>query len=150
MAKASQLAIFVDRLREQGAETVACTLPGAFMEIEEPALAFRDPINVHGEVYLAEEYAVFHGDASTLASIPCSICNEWVRTPVAVTDFNHAEPIENAVKGMIDFGPIVRDALLVEVPQYVECSGGNCPHRAELSSFLKHEKHASPNPFKDL
>jgi uncharacterized metal-binding protein YceD (DUF177 family) len=144
-----QLVFFIDRLQEQEAEEVVCQLPPTSMEVDEPTLAFREPVNIQGEAYLADNYVVFHGSATTQASIPCTVCNEWVAIPVKLEEFYHAEPVEQAVKGAIDFGPIIRDALLLEVPQFAECGGGQCPKRAELVPFLRAEKPAA-SPFKDL
>jgi uncharacterized metal-binding protein YceD (DUF177 family) len=143
------LKIFIDRLREQGRQEVTCSLPGEWMGVHEASLLFQDPVQLEGEAYLADDYVVLHCNAATIAQIPCSICNEWVAQSIEVLALTQAEPIADAVKGAIDFGPTVRDALLLEVPHFLECHGGHCPQRQQLQLLLKTQSHTN-NPFKDL
>jgi uncharacterized metal-binding protein YceD (DUF177 family) len=147
----SPLRIFIDRLREQGKQDITCILGPDFVGVSEAQLEFVDPVAVSGEAYLADDYMVLHGRASTQARVPCNICNEWVTIPVEADEIYQAEPLSEAVKGVIDFGPTVRDALLLEVPQFVECGEGHCPQREVIDHLLhKESDQSASNPFQNL
>lgn len=145
--------IFFEQLKGGKVEKLDVTVAPDFLHIDEDVLQFKDPVLIKGEAYLADDALILHLNAEAIAVIPCSICNEPVRVPIEIRNFYHAEPIEGLKKGYFDFKEVVREAILLEVPAFAECSKGNCPKRKEIVKFLK--KPASTDdtgnrPFADI
>jgi hypothetical protein len=87
--------------------------------------------------------------------MPCAICNEMLNTELKVDHFYHTEPIAEIPNAIFDFSAPLREALLIELPQYFECCGGKCPHRAALTPYLRSSKKSEDGknhhfPFADL
>jgi len=148
--------VYVDQLRDGHAESIDYTVDPAFIEVEESALRFLSPVCFRGEAYLAHEELILDLKVETEAQIPCRICNEWVAVPIKEPRLLHVEPISSLKRGHVDLRPILREALLLQVPHVVECNDGVCPQRKEIQSFLKEEDADSDSeidgyqPFKQL
>lgn len=112
-----------------------CFAP-SLLDIEEPELQFPSPITVKGEVYLSEEHIVMHFHAHTQALMPCAICNEMSTFDLKVSDFHQIEPLSSQEETFFDLAPILREALLLELPKRIECNQGKCPQRSELTPYL--------------
>lgn len=147
-----QFLILIDRLKGGRTEKIADSFSPAFLEIEENDLKFDEPVLVKGEVYISEDQLILHLFASTNAIMPCSICNEMFKTNLKIENFYHTVPIEEIPSAIFDFREILREALLLELPKFAECSQGKCPSRASIKSYLRSEKSAEKAhfPFKDL
>ena len=145
--------ITIDRLTEGATQKIEGTVSPDFLEVNEPDLRFTDPIKISGEAYLADDELVIHLNASTLAQMPCSICNQMVHFPLDVKSFYHAEPLSNIQGVFFDFRTLLREALLIELPKVAECSGG-CPEREILTPYLRKkdvlDTSTSYFPFNDL
>ena len=150
------LKIYIDRLKEGDTEKLDATLPPSILDIQEEELSFPEEVRVSGEVYLADEHLVAHLQAQTTALIPCSICNEPVKLAILVKDHYATEPLSEIRSAIFDLTPEVREALLLQVPQFIECNAGNCPTRDTLKKYLHSstEKQAANEqvyfPFSDL
>jgi uncharacterized metal-binding protein YceD (DUF177 family) len=145
--------IWIDRLKEGDTQPLKATVSPAFLEIAESELQFPLPVEISGEAYLADIHLVIHLNASTKALMPCIVCNQMIETELKITDFYHTEPLSDIPGAIFDFGPILREALLIELPKYVECNQGHCPHRKGIDPFLKQTKTQGPDvhfPFADL
>jgi uncharacterized metal-binding protein YceD (DUF177 family) len=145
--------IFTEQLKDGDIKKIDISCASEFLDVTEEALRFKDPIQVNGEVYLADDAVVLHFDAATIAIIPCSICNAPVKTEIKVNNFYHMIPLEEIKNGYFNFQDILREAILLEVPAFAECNNGQCQHRKEIAKYLK-----SPNrpesdghqPFADI
>lgn len=137
MMKDERFKIYVEQLRDGHTEELKERFESQFINIKERDLAFLDPVSVEGETYLAENSLIVHFDIQTVATIPCSICNEPVKVKIEKKDFYHAEPLEQIKSGIYDFQEILREDILLETPKFAECNQGNCPHREEVKKFLK-------------
>lgn len=145
--------IWIDRLKEGQTQKIKALFPPVFLDIAETELQFPFPVEVSGEAYLADMHLLLKFSASTRAVMPCAICNEMIETKLQINDFYHTEPLEEIRDAIFDFAPILREALLSELPKYVECCSGNCPQREAMAPFLRKKPKAEPDvhfPFADL
>lgn len=145
--------IWIDRLKEGQTQKIDSLFDPDFLDVEEKELQFPFPIKVSGEAYLADIHLVLHLNALTKAVMPCAICNEMIEIELKVVDFYHTEPIAEIRDAVFDFSSILREALLSELPKYIECKKGNCPQRETLTPYLKKKGKSDPDvhfPFADL
>lgn len=147
------LEIYVDRLREGKEEKLELTLPCKLLDVQEDELRFDGKIALSGSAYLASDQLVLHLDVKADAFIPCCICNEEVSVPIDVKSYYHFQPVKEVRGGTFNITQVIREAILLEVPNLVEC-GGNCPQRDTLKKYFK-ESNKTPqeegkNPFSDL
>jgi uncharacterized metal-binding protein YceD (DUF177 family) len=131
--------IFVEQLRNGSIEEIDETVSPDFLDINERELSFSKPVNVCGQVYLAEDMLVFHLDIHTVATIPCAICNGPADIVIAIKGFYHAVPLSEIKGAIYDFREILRESILLEVPILAECHQGRCPQRDSLEKYFKKE-----------
>lgn len=131
--------IYVEQLRDGHIEKLAETFEPAILEVQDADLFFADPVEMHGDAYLADDMLVMHVAASTYANIPCRICNEPVKVKVGFEGFYHAVPLDEVKGGIYNYHPVLRETLLLEVPPLAECHQGKCPQRKTLQKYLKKE-----------
>jgi len=143
--------LYVDRLKGGTVQKIGLHLSPDFFDVHEPDLLFQDPVEVRGEAYLAEEELVIHLNASTLARMPCSICNQMLPFSLVIQNFYHAVPLSEVKTGLFDLRQPLREALLIELPKTVECPGG-CKERDSIAPYLKKKPEAPETyfPFSDL
>lgn len=148
----SEYKILVDRLRDGQVEKIEGFFDPTFLEIDEKELLFPSPIEVHGCAYLSEDHLILRFKGRAVAKMPCAICNQMIDVEVKISDFYHAEPLEEIREACFDYKEPLREAFLVELPKIVECKG-NCPERALLSPFMRSKPRSeTPTyfPFSDL
>lgn len=133
------LKIYVDHLKQGKVERIERALSSKFLEVDEPDLSFKSEVSIRGEAYIADDGLVIHVDIGAEAQIPCSICNEPVLVPISIKGFYHVEPLDNIRAGVFYLGDIIRESILLEVPSFAECGGGNCPQRKVLGKYFKKE-----------
>lgn len=132
-----QLKIYVDRLKDGHVEKINEKLLPNFIGIEDENLLFIDPVDINGEAYLADDRLVVHLNLLTYARSPCIVCNREVAIKLAVANYYHTEEIKNIKGAVFDLSDLLREMILLEVPQFVECRDGKCPERKQLEPFLK-------------
>lgn len=145
--------IYIDRLRGDEVEKLVGPFDPSFLDVGDPELEFPYPVKVEGEAYLSEEHLVLRLTASVCAKMPCSVCNEMVETVVEVENHYHTELLSEIKGAIFDFSEPLREALLIEVPHYVECREGDCPQREIITPFLRSKptpKEDTYFPFSDL
>jgi uncharacterized metal-binding protein YceD (DUF177 family) len=145
--------IWIDRLRGGHTQKIAEIVDPAFLDVEEADLRFESPVAVQGEAYVSEDQLILRLKAATKAVMPCAICNQITQTEVKIENFYHTQPTEEIPGAIFDFREALREALLIELPQYIECSGGKCPERPAIAPYLRSEKRAEKPtyfPFKDI
>lgn len=145
--------ILIDRLRGGQTQKIEEILDSEFLAIEEPELYFSAPVAVRGEAYLTDDHLILKLKAKAIAMMPCAICNEMIKVELNVEDFYHTQPIQEIPSGQFDFSEALREALLIELPKYIECNGGNCPERATLAPYLRpkeREEKTTYLPFNDI
>jgi uncharacterized metal-binding protein YceD (DUF177 family) len=146
-----KLKIYIDRLQEGNVEKINQTIPPDFLDVQEEELSFPEKVDLAGEAYLAEDHLIVHLRVKTTALLPCSICNAPVAVPLALAEFYLSEAL-NELKGPIfDLTFPLREAILLEIPAFAECNGGNCPERKNLAPYLKKSNAAQDHfPFENL
>ena len=148
--------IYVDRLRDGQTESIDDQVPPDFLEVEDDNLRFDQPVKFTGQAYLAQQELILNLEVRTPALMPCRICNEWTEFAVHVPHLLHVEPTDELKRGYVDLRPVLREAILLQLPHTVECSGGHCPKRKEIQPYLKdgHSDSSSKNegykPFEHL
>lgn len=129
--------IFVDQLRDGHELKIQEQCSPAFLNVRESELIFEKDISVIGRAYLASDELVIQLQVDAQALIPCLICNEWVEVDIKLEDFYAAKPLAEIKGAIFDFSEILREEILLEVPQFTECDNGHCPKRTEIQKYLK-------------
>ncbi|MDJ0651457.1 MAG: hypothetical protein QNJ27_00350 [Simkaniaceae bacterium] len=143
----SFLKIYIDRLGDGKTEKIDETLSPEIMDVHEKDLQFNRPIQLLGKAYLAEDHLIIQLKIKTEAEIPCLICNERTQKKIVISSFCHTEDVANIKGHVYNCAAFVREAILLEVPSFVECAG-NCSKRAQLKNYLHKEE--TQFPFADL
>ncbi len=145
--------IWIDRLKNGQTQKIAESLNPSFLDTNEADLKFLAPVQIQGEAYLTNEELILHLKASTKANLPCVICNELITIDLALDSFYHTQPIHEIPSAIFDYQELLREALLLEIPHYVECNQGKCPDRPAITPYLcsnKQQKQEVHFPFSDL
>jgi len=131
------LIIYTDRLIGGKVEEVDCMVSPAFIGVVENDFQFVDPVHVKGAFYLADDHLVGHLVITTTLRQPCSVCNTISPFPLTIENYYIAEPLENIPSGLYYPHEGIREAILLEAPNFSECHGGNCPSRSALTPFIR-------------
>jgi hypothetical protein len=131
-----QFKIYIDRIKDGSLLNIQETVPPSFLDIHERDLSFSSPVVITGQASIAGDQLVIKLSIQTEASLPCAICNDRTPFPVAIQDFYHMEQIEDLKSPIFDFTEALREAILLTLPQFTECHGGNCPDRKEINKYL--------------
>lgn len=151
--------IFVEQLRDGHIEELNETLTPEFIDVNEEALKFLDPVYLKGEAYLADDDLVLKFNCNTIATMPCAICGETTKHAVAVHDDYQMVPLDEIKGSVFDIKDMLREAIILEAPRSVECHEGHCPQRTRLKKYFKNETaktsdkdddEGSYRPFADL
>ena len=108
-----------------------------FLDISEPECEFTGKVVICGVAYLAKNHLILELKVKATVQMPCSICNEKFEIPIEVEPFTQTVEICEIKSAIYDFTEDIRHAILLKVPQFVECHQGNCPHRKTINKFLK-------------
>jgi hypothetical protein len=143
--------IYIDRLKRGDVQKVEGNFAPDLLDLEEDEFQFNYPVKVRAEAYLADDHLVLNFSALTAFETPCAICSEFTKKQISVTNDYHTVPLSEIRAAVYDFGIALREALLVELPQVVECNNGDCPMRHELLKQDELKKKPNGNfPFSDL
>ncbi len=145
--------IWIDRLKNGQTQKINESLNPSFLKIEEDDLKFTSPVPVQGEAYLSNEELIIRLKASTQAMMPCIICNKLITIDLVLDGFYHVQPTNEIPGAIFDYQELLREALLLELPRYVECNQGKCPDRPSIAPYLhsnKQQKQEIHFPFSDL
>lgn len=131
--------IYIERLREKP-ERHSLTVSPDFLEVHEPFLQFPYPIELKIYHYLADQVLICEWQIKAKFSTICSICAEPCEGVIAIDSYSHAEELANIPQSVFNFKDLLRDTILLHIPQYIECCGGNCPKREAMFAYLVKEK----------
>lgn len=148
----SLLTIHTDQLDEGKREEIDLTLPPDFLDVKEDDLSFPHPIRVKGETYVITDHLVLLLSVETKAQMPCTICNKKISVPIKTQDISHTLPLAEMESTIFDYTDLLREEIILLIPQFAECENGKCPERAQIAPFMK-KKGADPTqnfPFADL
>lgn len=138
----AQFEVYVDRLKGGAVQKILGPFDPSFLEVEEAELQFPFSVEVEGEAYVSEDHLVLHLNASVRAKMPCSVCNQMIETELKAENYYHTELLSEIEGAVFSLKETLREALLIELPHYVECKNGNCPERATLTPFLRTKPNA--------
>lgn len=143
--------IYVSRLEGGKTETIKESFNPNFLELAEPELAFKEPVQVEGEAYVVDNNLVIALSVSASAEMPCAICNKMTKVALKVPKIYHMEPLEEIKGNKFSIKDILREAVLLEVPPFAECQEGHCTERKEMEKYFHKAKQSdTQQPFKDL
>ena len=139
-----ELKLFIDRLKQEGTETFSYQLPSHLLNIEEKDLSCSSDVLIEGSAYLAIDHLIIKMNLSTTIAMPCNICNEQTNIAICLPNLYHAVPIEEIRGSIFDLLELVREEILLQIPQFTECEG-NCPQRSDMKKYLTSEKPKETN-----
>jgi len=143
------LSIYVDRLKDGHTQKIEEEISSNFLDVKEEELSFPSPVSIQGKAYLADDELVLQFDIHTQFIMPCAICNEKISLPIEIKNFYHVEPIAEIKGHIFNFTELLREAILLQIPPFIECNNGKCPERKTLSRYIKKEEKAAPHSKKD-
>lgn len=150
------LKIYVEQLRGNKEWSLNAELAPDFIDVLEPELSFIDPVHLKGKAYLAEDDLVIQVSIATKAQMPCRVCNELFKRDLTVDRLVHVESLTNLKRGYVDISPIIREAILLEIPPVAECHDEQCPARKDVEKYLadpsakESEEEDGYHPFENL
>lgn len=145
--------IYVDRLKNGNVEKILGSFDPDFFQIQEKDLQFSSPVELKGEIYLSEDHLILHLSGKTHFKMPCSICNQMIEAPLEIKNYYHTVPLSELPSAIYYFDEQLREAFLIELPKYLECSEGKCPSREEILPYMKRKAKTKDDvhfPFSDL
>jgi len=148
------LTAFIDRLRDGGETFFDEKVSEEQLDATDDELRFTKSASVKGKAYLAEDHLVIALDIDAHPELPCTVCNEWTPVGLSLKKYYITKPLEEIPSNVYNFLEDVREAILLEVPQFANC-GGDCPNKEALKGYCSKGKEVSDNdnahfPFKDL
>lgn len=146
------LKILVERLKNGETEKIHETFSPSFINIQnEKDISFSKDISIVGKAYLADDHLIVDLKIKTAISMPCSICNEIIEIPIDIKDFSDVQELSTIKSLVYDYTEEVRSALLLKLPQFVECNQGNCSERKEIQKYLtKNDPKKVHSPFAEI
>jgi uncharacterized metal-binding protein YceD (DUF177 family) len=141
------LILYTEQFEEGKKEKIDQTLSPEFLKISEEELNFKSPVHLQGEASVITDHLILKFSVTTEAEMLCSVCNRPVRFSIAAKEISHSLPLAEMESSIFDYTDLVRDEILLQIPQFVECNGGKCPERPQIEKFLKKPGNF---PFADL
>lgn len=130
--------IYVEQLRDGHVEELDEVYDPSFLGIDEKDVSFMDPVRVKGQAYLAEDELILHLNIETEVILPCVVCNDRVKVPIAIHNTIQAIPLSEVKGGVMNMKMLLREVILLDTPVFAECDG-KCPRRNEIAKYLKQE-----------
>jgi uncharacterized metal-binding protein YceD (DUF177 family) len=134
------LKLYIARLQVQEEEEIKEILSPKFLEIEETDLSFNTPVYIQGKAYITGDHLIIQLNIKTKATLPCNICNKSTDIILELNNFYYTESLETIKKGVFDYQKPIREAIILEVPQFIECNNGNCIERKNIDNYIVKEK----------
>jgi len=146
------LKIHTEHFRDGNREEFQYVLPADFLDFREEVISFHSPIHLQGEVYATDEHLILQLEAHTEIEMPCSVCNEKTFVTLKTEEIYHTIPFDEMEATIFDFTDIVREEIVILIPQFIECNQGKCPTRTDIAKFMKSKAVNTQNhfPFADL
>lgn len=146
--KKGPLKIYIDRLKDDDTERIFEVVDPQILDLQDEEILCEEKITISGRAYLAKNHLILECKIKALVTIPCSICNQPTPIHIDIEDFIHTIEICEVPSSIYDYSDEIRSAILLKIPQFVECNDGNCPARKDMSNFFKQKD--SFTPFAEL
>ncbi len=140
--------INIDVLSKGKTEEIDISVPCNILDTQELDLHFRGNLDIQGEAYVVDQQLVLHVDVSAHALISCSICNGDAEVSIKLPNFYHVEDIEGIKSSFLDYHTLLRDEIVLQIPQFEECNNGKCPERRAITQYLNLKKSQGNEDFK--
>lgn len=141
------LILDIEQLEKGKKEKIEQTLSPKFLDISEKELQFKSPVHVQGEAYVITDHLILKFSVTTEAEMVCSVCNKPVQVPLLIREVSHSIPLPEIESSIFDYTGLVREEIVLHIPQFIECHQGKCPERPQINKFLKKPGNF---PFADL
>lgn len=147
-----QLKIFTEQLKNDHHEKIDAVLSPEFLDLHEQEMSTPAPVVVKGEAYVVDDLLMLSLAVCTDIEMPCSICNAPTRVSLQNKNIFTSIPLSELPSSIFDCSTLIREEILMLLPQFVECKNGACPERQALKSYLKSDKKSETQnfPFADL
>lgn len=129
--------ICLEQLKDGKSYPFDLDLTPSLLEIGDEELQFDSPIHLKASSYLAEDHIVVQAEIKGRAQLPCSVCNQPVKITFKLKNVYMTKPLSELSGGRFSFKDDLREAILLEIPSFVECNEGQCPERVEIERYLK-------------
>ncbi|MGR3973051.1 MAG: hypothetical protein QRY72_00500 [Candidatus Rhabdochlamydia sp.] len=145
------LILFIDRLEEGQEELINHTLAGSFLGIHEEEIQTPHPVMIKGKASCICSFLMLSLEVSTVIVMPCSICNALTTVCLSNQDISYSLPLSDLPSSQFDYTELVREEIVMMIPQFTHCSQGNCPKREGINQYCKKNVPSSQNfPFAQL
>jgi uncharacterized metal-binding protein YceD (DUF177 family) len=128
--------IYIHRLKDGRTEKIDEILTPEFMEMNDPELAFKVPIEIHGGTNLAEDVLVITLHVETEATMPCAVCNQDVQVKISIPHLCHTVELTEIKGAVFDYQEMLREEILLQLPFTAECNQGDCPERSSMAKYF--------------
>lgn len=130
--------INTDRLRKSKELKVKVNFKASsdFLRLEESDVDFGETVEVQGEVYIVDDQLIIHFDVLATVVSACRVCNGNAEAEIRIKSLYHAEDLSEIRGPYFDFGAVLREEILLELPRFVECNQGSCPERELIKPYL--------------
>lgn len=147
-----QLKIFTEQLRDGRKEKIDVVLSPDFLDLSEEEIQTPSEVRVQGEAYCLDDLLMLSLDVATEIEMSCSICNTDTRILLQNKNILLSMPLSELPSTIFDYTDLLREEIIMLIPQFVECTQGSCPQRKELQPYLKtnNKDHSHNFPFADL
>lgn len=142
--------IYVDRLKEGKEELLNGIVPPDFLEIEESELKFREAVEFEGKATFSQGALILNLEVKTRFEMPCAICNDFASHPLHLPCIGIFAEAEDYKSGLFFFDTPLREAILLEIPQFCRCGGERCKREEEVFQFAKKGEGEQTSPFDGL
>lgn len=128
--------IYLDRLRDERAETIDFQVDADEIQIAEEQLRADGQVTLKGKAYLANDHLVLDLSIKAVLLLPCKICTEMRPFPVEIEHTIITRDLDGIKGAKYNFFNDVREAIMLEIPTIFECNGGHCSQRDALQKYL--------------
>jgi len=142
--------IYIDRLEGDRTEKINITTDSAFLDINEKELCFNDSVAIRGQAEMQNDFLILRLQIETVYESICSVCNRLTKQKLILKNCNFCIPRSDIKQAAFDFQDLARQAILLEIPAFLECNEGNCKERKNVEQFTKKPKGDTHFPFANL
>ena len=149
------LKIHLERLQEGKKEQFEESISPDVLQLSDDILTFTEPVSISGCAYASEDFLILQFNVHASVTLACSLCNEMMKLPINLHDVIEEISLDEIEGSVYDLAPLIREAILLEIPFYVQCGGDMCKNRKSVEKYLRqsdavHPEQDTQQPFKDL
>lgn len=132
-----QFKVYVDRLKDDKPESWDLEVSPDFLSFSEKEMSFDSPVYVHGMAQVTDDELLVQLQLATKVTMPCSICNQKFEYQFQAEPVVHCVPVKEVKGAVFDWGPIAREAILLDLPHFAKCGGEHCHNQGEMERYMK-------------